>query len=64
MAGLDYDELEEKLLKLVQQGNRDAFPFWMQLITAESAAEKAHVVHELYQHIEQRKHELEDLLGG
>lgn len=64
MARLDYDELADKLLGLVQNGNRDAFPFWMRLITAEEEGEKAQVVHDLYQHINQRKKEFDELLGG
>lgn len=52
MARLDdYSELEEKLLHLVRQGNREAFPFWSRLVMAETDEERAEVVADLRAHI-------------
>lgn len=47
----DYSELEEKLLHLVRQGNREAFPFWSRLVMAETEEERAEVVADLRAHI-------------
>lgn len=66
MAGVTpnpYEHIEEKLLKLVQQGNREVFPFWMRLITTDDLDEKAQVVQDLRDHINQVFQEFARLVG-
>lgn len=63
MARVDYTKLEEALLHLVRQGNREAFPFWTRLVMASDDTEREEVVRDLRRYIEARITQFREFFG-